>query len=80
MTTRTKTSKRPRSHDLRRLGERLAAQRHQLGWTQADLAASTDISIAYVSLLERGRRNPPYTTVVALARALGVAAIKLVAE
>jgi transcriptional regulator with XRE-family HTH domain len=25
-----------------------------------------------VSLIERGGRNPPYTTVVAIARALGV--------
>jgi transcriptional regulator with XRE-family HTH domain len=80
MTTKTKTSKRSHAHDLGRFGARLAAQRHQLGWTQADLAASMDISIAYVSLLERGRRNPPYTTVVALAREMGVAAIKLVAD
>jgi transcriptional regulator with XRE-family HTH domain len=40
--------------------------------TQEALAEALDLSVAYVSLIERGGRNPPYTTVVAIARALGV--------
>jgi transcriptional regulator with XRE-family HTH domain len=80
MPTKPKTSRNPHANELRRLGERLSARRHQAGLTQASLAEAMDISVAYVSLLERGGRNPPYTTVVALARALGVPLAKLIAE
>jgi transcriptional regulator with XRE-family HTH domain len=48
--------------------------------TQEALARALDLSVAYVSLIERGGRNPPYTTVVAIARALGVAPPRLFAE
>jgi transcriptional regulator with XRE-family HTH domain len=48
--------------------------------TQEALAEALDLSVAYVSLIERGGRNPPYTTVVSIARALGVAPAKIVAE
>ena len=62
----------PRREVLRHLGERVRSVRHQRGLTQESLASSLDVSIAYVSLIERGGRNPPYTTVVAIANALGV--------
>ncbi len=64
----------PRQEVLRKLGERVRALRHERNLTQEALAESLDLSVAYVSLIERGGRNPPYTTVVAIARALGVAA------
>ena len=57
---------------LRELGEKVRAYRHERGLTQEALAESLDLSVAYVSLIERGGRNPPYTTVVAIAHALGV--------
>ncbi len=57
---------------LRDLGLQVRAFRTECGMTQQDLAEALDLSIAYVSLIERGGRNPPYTTVVAIARALGV--------
>lgn len=57
---------------LRQLGEKIRLARHRRGLTQESLADSLDISIAYVSLIERGGRNPPYTTVVAIVNALGV--------
>ncbi len=62
----------PRQEVLRKLGERIRALRHERGLTQEALADLLDLSVAYVSLIERGGRNPPYTTVVALALALGV--------
>ena len=62
----------PRQEVLRKLGERVRALRHERGLTQEALAGSLDLSVAYVSLIERGGRNPPYTTVVAIALALGV--------
>jgi transcriptional regulator with XRE-family HTH domain len=58
---------------LRKLGESVRSYRQERALTQEALAESLDISVAYVSLIERGGRNPPYTTVVAIARALGVA-------
>ena len=56
---------------LRELGHRLHELRRARGLTQEALAEALDLSVAYVSLIERGGRNPPYTTVVAIARALG---------
>jgi transcriptional regulator with XRE-family HTH domain len=59
---------------LQALGERVRDCRHDRGLTQQELADKVDLSVAYVSLIERGGRNPPITTVYALARALGVGA------
>ena len=63
---------------LRRLGENVRARRRERGLTQGDLAELLDISVAYVSLIERGGRNPPVTTVCAIARALDVSPRELV--
>jgi DNA-binding XRE family transcriptional regulator len=72
-----KSSKARPQRDRRRdvlleLGEKVRGFRHDRGMTQEALAGSLNLSVAYVSLIERGGRNPPYTTVVAIARALGV--------
>jgi transcriptional regulator with XRE-family HTH domain len=80
MATRTRNQKDPKREDLRRLGERVRDHRRNKGLTQENLAQSLDLSVAYVSLIERGGRNPPYTTVIAIARALGVAPARIVAE
>ncbi len=74
MPTKTKTVRDPRREELRRLGERVRDQRRSRGLTQEALAETLDLSVAYVSLIERGGRNPPYTTVIAIAHALGVSA------
>jgi len=68
----------PRSAELQSLGARIKKWRTTAGLTQAGLAERLDISVAYVSLIERGGRNPPITTVAAIARALGVTASLLV--
>ncbi len=62
---------------LQDLGQRIRDERRQRGLTQGDLANALDVSVAYVSLIERGCRNPPYTTVVAIADALGVQAPRM---
>jgi transcriptional regulator with XRE-family HTH domain len=80
MSTKSRAHKDPRREELRRLGERIRDQRRHRGLTQENLAESLELSVAYVSLIERGGRNPPYTTVVAIARALGVAPARLVAD
>ena len=80
MCIRDTTQRDPKREDLRRLGERIRDQRRTKGMTQENLASSLDLSVAYVSLIERGGRNPPYTTVLAIARSLGVAPTRIVTE
>jgi transcriptional regulator with XRE-family HTH domain len=80
MATRTRTQRDPKREDLRRLGERIREQRRAKGMTQENLAQELDLSVAYVSLIERGGRNPPYTTVLAIARALSVTPGRIVTE
>jgi transcriptional regulator with XRE-family HTH domain len=80
MPNKTKPQRDPRREELRRLGERVREQRRNRGLTQEALAEALDLSVAYGSLIERGGRNPPYTTVVAIARALGVAPSRIVAD
>ena len=77
MASRHRTTRDPRREELRKLGERLRAERLRLRLTQETLAGLLGISVAYVSLIERGARNPPYTTLVALARALKVPSARL---
>jgi transcriptional regulator with XRE-family HTH domain len=74
MTGRTTRARRtdPRREVLRELGDAIRDRRRAAGLTQGDLAERLGLSIAYVSLIERGGRNPPYTTVVEIAHALGV--------
>jgi transcriptional regulator with XRE-family HTH domain len=78
--TPKKSARRPRLEALVRLGERIRDERRRRGYTQAELAESLNLSVAYVSLIERGGRNPPYTTVVDIARALGVPAAQMVPD
>ncbi len=80
MPNKTKPQRDPRREELRRLGERVREQCRSRGLTQEALAEALDLSVAYVSLIERGGRNPPYTTVVAITRALGVAPSRIVAD
>ena len=80
MPNKTKPQRDPRRDELRRLGERVREQRRSRGLTQEALAETLDLSVAYVSLIERGGRNPPYTTVVAIARALGVPTSRIVVD
>ncbi len=70
--TKVKSQRDRRRDVLVELGEKVRGFRHERGLTQEALAGSLKLSVAYVSLIERGGRNPPYTTVVAIARALGV--------
>ena len=80
MPAKNRSQRDPRRDELRRLGNRIREHRHTRGLTQEALAESLDLSVAYVSLIERGGRNPPYTTVVAIARALGVSTSRIVDE
>ncbi|HET9598451.1 MAG TPA: helix-turn-helix transcriptional regulator [Anaeromyxobacteraceae bacterium] len=72
MPHKTTAPRDPRRHVLRQLGARVREARHRGGLTQAEVAQSLGMSVAYMSLIERGGRNPPFTTVTEIANALGV--------
>jgi transcriptional regulator with XRE-family HTH domain len=63
-----------RSESLKTFGNNLRASRKASQLTQEQLADAMELSVAYVSLLERGGRNPPLTTVLHLATVLNVPA------
>ena len=54
------------------LGQRLRARRIELGLTLAEVAEKAELSLPYVSNLERGRGNPTTKALSAVARALDV--------
>lgn len=78
MPARNRRPKDPRTALLRALGGRIREHRKHRRLSQEALASELGLSLAYVSLIECGRRNPPYSRVVAIARALGVATARLV--
>jgi len=55
---------------LRQLGRMIAERRHEKGLSQEALAEAGNFDRTYMSLLERGRRNPTFTNLCRLAAAL----------
>ena len=55
--------------------ERLNSLRARKKLTQSEVAEKANVSVSYVSMLERGQRSPPLETIEALAKALGVPAV-----
>lgn len=55
---------------LTTLGDGLVSARERKGMSQDELAKKTDLSRNYISLLERGQRNPSYTTLKKIVEAL----------
>jgi transcriptional regulator with XRE-family HTH domain len=64
----------------RRLGNAIRRRRAAAGLSQEALAAAARVHPTYVSLLERGLRDPKLSSVAKVARALGVSAAKLVED
>lgn len=52
------------------LGNNIKKKRHQLGWTQQDLAARCGLFRSYLSRIESGTANPTLTVLVRLAAEL----------
>lgn len=61
-------------------GERLLSWRRHFGLTQAALAARADMPQPHMAALEAGRLEPKLSTLVRLARALGVTPGRLLDE
>lgn len=55
-----------------RLGRAIKIARARKGWTQAALAKKLDVSTTYVSQLERDQRDPSWSFLNSLAKALEV--------
>lgn len=53
------------------IGSRIAALRKHGGWTQSEIAASSGVSVPYLSEIENDKRNPSAGLAAAIAEALG---------
>jgi transcriptional regulator with XRE-family HTH domain len=61
-------------------GEALRKLRKDQGLSQEELAHNCDLDRTFISLLERGGRQPSLTTVFALAKELNTTASRFVAQ
>ena len=57
---------------LTKLGVSIRSQRHSLGLSQETLASVADFDRTYISLLERGERNPSFFNLCRIAAALEI--------
>jgi transcriptional regulator with XRE-family HTH domain len=62
------------------LGERLRARRHTLGLTLAEVAERAELSLPYISNLERDRGNPTIEALQAIASAVETTLAELTIE
>jgi transcriptional regulator with XRE-family HTH domain len=64
--------------DLRKkFGKRLQTLRRQAGLTQEQLAEATNISVDFLSLVERGVNAPSFENLEKLSKALGISVREL---
>ena len=69
--------KEPRSPEHAALGEALRTLRSEVGMSQEQLAEGAGTDLTQVGGIERGVRNPSYTTLLRLAGALDTSVGKL---
>lgn len=69
--------KEPRSPEHAALGEAVRTLRSKVGLSQEQLAEGAGTDLTQVGGIERGVRNPSYTTLLRLAGALGTSVGKL---
>ena len=67
-----KARKRPRSSQLKALGDRIRAIRQERGWSQEELAHRVGVDRTYQSDVERGMRNFGVSLIFEYAKALKV--------
>jgi transcriptional regulator with XRE-family HTH domain len=58
------------NQSLKILGKNLKAQRKDCGLTQERLAELCEFDPTYISLIERGKRNPAFLSLVKIAKHL----------
>lgn len=62
------------------LGKQIKTQRENLGLTQEKLAEKCGLDRTYISLLERGKRNPSYTNLLKVAAGLEISISELMKD
>jgi transcriptional regulator with XRE-family HTH domain len=71
----------PHSDDLERaliaLGRAIHEARRAKNLTQEELALRTDLHETYISIIERGRRNPTWGVVRRISHAIGISLVDL---
>jgi len=67
-----------RSDALKVFGASLRDVRRSTQKTQVQLARELGVSVSYVSLLERGERNPPLSRLIQIASVLNTTPVRLV--
>lgn len=65
---------------LKKLGNRIREVRLQKKLSQVELASQCGCNRNYISMLERGERNPSYKSLMMIANGLGVKIQKIVTE
>lgn len=53
----------------------IGTRRHRANWTQSQLAVQAELNPRQVAQIEAGSRDPQFTTVIKMARALGLHAL-----
>ena len=71
-------AKRDRLPEAIAFGKRVRALREARDWTQEHLAEEADLNWLQIGHIERGASDPKLSTVMRIARALGVKAGKLI--
>jgi transcriptional regulator with XRE-family HTH domain len=69
-----------RSHEHEALGNAIRQIREREGLTQSQLGRKTGLHPSYISDIERGVRNPSWSIIVNVAKALGIKPSELVAQ
>jgi len=65
---------------LTALGTKVRGLRTKLDLSQEALAERCDFDRTYISLIERGQRNPSFTNLIRLAKGLGLSVSDLTKE
>ena len=67
-------------NSLEQLGNRIRSKRHILNLSQEKLAEKCGFDRTYISLIERGKRNPSYTNLLKLSKGLATSVSELTLE
>ena len=61
-------------------GRILRRLRKKFNYSQERLASESDLDRTYISLLERGLRQPSLTSIIQISKALGVSTVEMISE
>lgn len=71
---------RPQNRRLLKLGEKIASWRRRRDMTLEELAAKMSISKGNLSDIENGKKDPRYSTLLAVAEGFGITVATLLRE